>query len=284
MREKQKHSNVGMTIACTVLGCVILAVVIIFFAFRVDPKQVVVEGNVHYTEEEIKQWVMSDFLSQNTILASLFKKDDHVEDIPFIESYDVDYLERSKICITVTEKEVVGYIEENTTCYYFDRAGRIVEVTDGPVMTAEERQREEEMKANETAGTEGESGIAPSIEETPVRNFVPPVRGLAYKIEGDEAGEQKLIVSDPSIFNTMASLKQMINKDNIPPKYVSFDSESNIFLFYESVEIRLGKDVDLEKKMSTLAAIMPKLDGMTGTLLLENYTDSQNGVIFEKKN
>lgn len=284
MSEKQKHSNVGMTVACTVLGCVILAVVIVFVAFRVDPKQVVVEGNVHYTEEEIKQWVMDDFLSQNTILASLFKKDDHVEDIPFIESYDVDYLERNKICITVTEKEVVGYIEENTTCYYFDRDGRIVEVTEGPVMTAEERQQQMDIKENETAGTDGEFGIAPSIEETEVRNFVPPVRGLAYKIETNGEGEKKLIVSDPSIFNTMASLKQMINKDNIPPKYVSFDSESNIFLFYENVEVRLGQDVDLEKKMSTLAAIMPKLDGMAGTLMLENYSDSQNGVVFEKKN
>ena len=44
-----------------------------------------------------------------------------------------------------------------------------------------------------------------------------------------------------------------------------------------------GKDVDLEKKMSTLAAILPKIEGMCGTLMLENYSDSQNGVIFQKK-
>lgn len=286
MREREKRGNVGMTIVCTALGCLIIAIGIVFFAFQVDPKEVVVEGNVHYTEDEIKQWVLDDFISQNTVLASLFKSDDHVEDIPFIESYQVDFLERNKICITVNEKEVVGYVEENQMCYYFDRDGMIVEETEGPVMTAEERMQQEESKQNEEAGTEGEDGIAPSVEETPVKNFVPPVRGLAYTIETTEKnGEtvKRLVVENKSVFNTMASLKQMINKDNIPPEYVTFDEAYNIYLFYDSIEVRLGKDVDLENKMTTLAAILPKIEGMSGTLMLENYSDSQNGVIFQKK-
>lgn len=286
MRERDKSGNIGITIVCTALGCLIIAIGIVFFAFRVNPNEVVVEGNVHYTEDEIKQWVMDDFISQNTILASLLKGDDNVQDIPFIESYQVDFLERNKICITVNEKEVVGYVEENQMCYYFDRDGMIVEETEGPVMTAEERMQQEESKLNEESGMEGEDGIAPSVEETPVKNFVPPVRGLSYTIETTQKNNKTvkhLVIDNKSVFNTMASLKQMINKDNIPPKYVTFDEEYNIYLFYESIEVRLGKDVDLENKMTTLAAILPKIEGMSGTLMLENYSDSQNGVIFQKK-
>lgn len=283
---REKSGNIGMTIACTVMGCLILAIIIVFFTFRVDSDEVVVEGNIHYTEEEIKQWVLDDFISQNTVLASLFKGDKNIEDIPFIESYQVDFLGRNQICITVNEKEVVGYVEEDQICYYFDRDGVVVEETEGPVMTAEERQQQEESKRNEEAGTEGEDGITPSVEETPVKNFVPPVRGLVYTVETTEKNSvtaKRLIVENKSVFNTMASLKQMINKDNIPPEYVSFDEEYNIYLFYDSIEVRLGQDVDLENKMTTLAAIMPKIEGMSGTLMLENYSDSQNGVIFQKK-
>lgn len=286
LREKERSGNLGMTIACTVMGCLIIAVIIVFFAFQVDSKEVVVEGNIHYTDEEIKQWVLDDFISGNTILASLFKGNKHVEDIPFIESYEVDYMERNKICITVNEKEVVGYVEENQMCYYFDRDGVIVEETEGAVMTAEERKQQEESKQNQEAGTEGEEGITPQVEETPVKNYVPPVRGLAYTIESKGEGENQtkhLIVENTSIFNTMASLKQMINKDNIPPEYVSFDEEYNIYLYYDGIEVRLGQDIDLENKMTTLAAIMPKIEGMEGTLMLENYSSIQNGVVFQKK-
>lgn len=284
--QRENGGSYGMTIASTIMGCLILAIIIVFFAFRVDPKETVVEGNVHYTEEEIKKWVLDDFISENTILASLFKEERNVEDIAFIESYQVEYMGRNKICIIVNEKEVVGYVEENSTCYYFDRDGVIVEQTEGPVLTAEERQQQEEMKQNEDAGTQGEDGIAPQVEETAVRNFVPPVRGLAYTIETKDAeGKQSkhLVVENKSVFNTMASLKQMINKDNIPPEYVSFDAEYNIYLFYDDIEVRLGQDVDLENKMTTLAAIMPKIEGMEGTLMLENYSNIQNGVVFQKK-
>ena len=290
MYENETHKGYGMTIACTVLGCLIIAIVVLFTAFRVDPNEVEVEGNIHYTKEEIKKWVLDDFISENTILASLFKGDKNIEDIAFIEAYQVEYMDRNKICIIVDEKEVVGYVEENTKCYYFDRDGAIVEETDGPVLTAEERQMQEERKANEEAGVTGEDGIAPQMEETKIRNFVPPVRGLAYTIETtsgkdvSQASERKrLIVENKTIFNTMASLKQMINKDNIPPEYVYFDEEYNIYLFYEAIEVRLGQDIDLENKMSTLAAIMPKIEGMEGVLKLENYSNIQSGVIFQKK-
>lgn len=283
---KESNSGFGLTIACTIMGCLILAIIIVFFAFRVDSNEVVVEGNIHYTESEIKQWVLDDFVSENTILASLFKGEREVKNIPFIESYQVDYMDRNKICIVVNEKDVVGYIEENTMCYYFDRDGVIVEETEGPVMTAEERLRQEEKKQNEEAGVQNENGIAPEMEETALKNYVPPVRGLAYTIETKEKdGKQikRLVVENALVFNTMASLKQMINKDNIPPEYVSFDQEYNIYLFYEDIEVRLGQDVDLEKKMTTLAAIMPKIKNMEGTLMLDNYSSIQNGVIFQKK-
>lgn len=286
-RKEEKGGSLFLTIASTVMGFLIIAIIAVFFLFQVE--EVVVEGNVHYTEEEIKQTVMIDFVSENTILASLFKRNVKINDTAFIESIHVDYMDRNKICITVNEKDVVGYVEDDDgICYYFNRDGLVVEETEGPVMTAEERMQMEESKNNESAGEEGEDGITAFVEETPVKNFVPLVKGLEYTIqeknpEKEKSSEKEIVVDNMTVFNTLASLKQMINKDNIPPEYVEFDAEYNIYLIYESIEVRLGQDVDLENKMSTLAAIMPKLEGMSGTLMLENYSSIQSGVIFQKK-
>ena len=72
-----------------------------------------------------------------------------------------------------------------------------------------------------------------------------------------------------------------MNKDNIPPEYISFDEYDNLTLYYENIEVRLGQEENLEIKMTALASIMPNVEGMSGILHLESYTSVNNDVIFE---
>ncbi len=267
-------------IAGIVFGIIVIALLCCIFLFEV--KYVVVEGNIHYTDEEIKTMVLDDWVSANSILVSFVKNDEKIENVPFLDSIQIDYMSRNTIRIRVNEKFIVGYVEQDQKYWYFDQDGIVVENAAGLVMTAEERIMLSESQSEEIAG-DGESEMQDSIvaveAEMPVKNYVPLVKGLEFG--SVEVGEE-LKVKNSKVFNTLASLNQMINKDDIPPKYVYFDEDSNLFLFYENIEVRLGQDENLENKMSTLAAIMPKIEDMSGTLLLENYSSIQSGVIFQK--
>lgn len=279
-RKRKKNKGLILVVIFTIIGFLFIAFGSMILLFKVE--EVVVDGNIHYTQEEIQKKVLNDYVSENTILASLFKRNEKIEGLRFVDSIQVNFVSQNKICVIVNEKEVAGYVEDGEKCYYFNHEGMIEEITKGPVATAEERAKDEADKNNASAGEEGEDGITPYIEETPLKHFIPLVRGLKYTIEETEDGK-KLVVDNFTIFNTLASLKKMLNKDSLPPEYVFVDADYNISLFYENIEVRLGKDVDLENKIATLAAIMPKIENMSGTLILENYSTTQNGVIFQRK-
>ena len=144
-------------------------------------------------------------------------------------------------------------------------------------MTADERiAKEHQEQIREQAEAEGVTAVAADII---VKNFVPEVRGFSF--DHVLLGEQ-LPVEDESIFNTLYSMNQMMNKDNIPADFVMFDSEYNVYLYYGDIQVCLGQDDMLEEKMATLASIMPQMEGMSGTLHLENYSNVKSGIVFKK--
>ena len=264
-----------------------------FFVFRVE--HVVVEGNIHYTDEEIKDMILDDFISQNTLLVSLLRSKENVANVSFLESVQVDYVNYNTIRIIVNEREVVGYMEYEDHYWYFDGEGMIVKETDNVVLTAKERVLVQESQ-NPSESEDSQAVAA----ETTVENYIPLVKGLELKEpekESEEDSEEnsdtdkeeeplvqegkKLNVTNISAFQTIATITTFVNKDNIPPEYISFDEYDNLTLYYENIEVRLGQEENLEIKMTALASIMPNVEGMPGILHLESYTSVNNDVIFE---
>jgi len=76
--------------------------------FRVQ--NVSVEGNVHYTSEEIEAMVLTDRLSYNSLYLSLKYRNKEIRDIPFIETMSVRVDSPDSITIRVYEKSVAGYV------------------------------------------------------------------------------------------------------------------------------------------------------------------------------
>lgn len=248
------------------------AVLGFLYGFRV--KTVTVEGNIHYTEDEVKEMVMTGFLGDNSLALSITKREVAYTDVPFLNTIQVRMTGRDSIRIRVNEKSVVGYVEYDSAYWYFNRDGIVVERCDTPAMTAEERiAKEESINAAENGGG---STIAAEIT---TRNYVPEVRGFSF--EQVVLGEQ-LPVEDDSIFNSLYSINQMMNKDNIPSDFVLFDQDYNIYLYYGTAVVQLGQDDRLEEKMTVLASIIPKMKGMSGVLHLEKYTGDSGQVVFEK--
>lgn len=241
------------------------------YGFRV--KTVTVEGNIHYTEDEVKEMVMEGFLGDNALALSITKREVAYTDVPFLNTIQVRMTGRDSIRIRVNEKSVVGYVEYDSAYWYFNRDGIVVERCDTPAMTAEERIAKEESI---NAAEDSETTVAAQIT---TQNYVPEVRGFSF--EQVVLGEQ-LPVEDSSIFNSLYSINQMMNKDNIPSDFVLFDEEYNIYLYYGTAEVRLGQDDRLEEKMTVLASIVPQMKGMSGVLHLEKYTGVSGQVVFEK--
>ena len=103
---------------------IILAIILgigyyVLDTYRIET--VYVEGNVHYTEEEVKSIVMDGVLGDNSLYLSLKYKNKGVENIPFVDVMDVTILSPDTIKISVYEKALAGYF------MYFDKDGYVVE-------------------------------------------------------------------------------------------------------------------------------------------------------------
>lgn len=81
-------------------------------------RTVYVEGNVHYTEDEIMEIVMSGPLGDNSLYLSLKYRDRGIQDIPFVDVMNVSILAPDTIKITVYEKALAGYVKYLDTYMY----------------------------------------------------------------------------------------------------------------------------------------------------------------------
>ena len=111
--------------ACAAAVVVLLALLLFFALFKVDSVSVV--GSTRYSDEELRQMAMGSPLDSNTLLAIWFHRHQEAEDIPFVESFDLEMLDSHSIRIHVNEKEIVGYVARDGQKMYFDKDGNVVE-------------------------------------------------------------------------------------------------------------------------------------------------------------
>ncbi|HCT90543.1 MAG TPA: cell division protein FtsQ, partial [Lachnospiraceae bacterium] len=65
---------------------------------------VYVEGNIHYSNEEIMDMVMTGTLGDNSLYLALKYKNKGVDNVPFVQTMDVKILSPDTIKITVYQK------------------------------------------------------------------------------------------------------------------------------------------------------------------------------------
>ena len=74
-----------------ILGALtVLLSVVYFLLVHFEVKNVVVEGNKHYSAKEIQDMIMTGYLGDNSLYLSLKYKKKEIENIPFIETMDVE--------------------------------------------------------------------------------------------------------------------------------------------------------------------------------------------------
>ncbi len=214
-----------------------------FFIRTYTVGTVYVEGNVHYTEDEIKEIVMAGPLGHNSLYLSLKYKNKGVEGIPFVDVMDVTILSPDTIRISVYEKALTGYVKYLDSCMYFDKDGYVVES---------------------------------SAEVSP---GVPQITGLSF--DHIVLGEQ-LPVEDPAVFQSILNMTKLLDKYELSSDKIYFQSNGNITLFFGNVKASLGSGgSDLEDKLMILPKLLPSLEGCSGTLQMENYSENGGRYIFQ---
>ncbi len=336
LKRIRRKRNKRIITVCSVLGSIFIAVLAFFTVFHV--KEVKIAGNTRYSDEMILQYVQDDFVLTNTVLASWFRKSIPVEDIPFMESLDIEVLNKNTIRIYVNEKQIVGYVVDNEQKLFFDKNGYVLEImsmTEAEIQSVQEElgrfellRMEEEGMLPETGTPDGENpdGETPdqetSDQETPNEENpdgatsdegnmeaegtdLEPTEG-ALEEESEESNveveapqvpwifgldmqelsaDNRIIVGDSSVFNTLQGIWRISSKYKVIPERVLLDEEYNITLVYQKGMIlcQLGPDLILEEKITRVAAIMENLVDKVGILHLEEYDIGTEGIIFSQE-
>ena len=100
-----------------------------------------------------------------------------------------------------------------------------------------------------------------------VMDGVPMIKGLSFD---SLTMHQALTVKDPEIFQTILRITQLLDK---------YDSE--LYLKLGDVTVALGTGDYLDEKVSRLKKLEADLEGKSGTLHMENYTDESTHISLE---
>lgn len=241
-RDRMSLGTIGKIMLPLVLLLVVLGGACYYIVKNYTVHTVYVEGNVHYTNEEVMDMVMEGYYGNNSLLLSLKYKNRSVENIPFVEKMDVSVVDPHTIKIEVYEKALAGYVEYLDRYMYFDRDGIVVE-----------------------SSTERTGGI-------------PLVTGLSFD---HVVLYQPLPVEDPGIFQDILNITQLVNKYELSVDRIFFGSDETLTLYFGGVKASLGRRENLEEKIMELQYMLPSLEGKSGTLRMENYTEETKTITFE---
>ena len=241
--NRRRNSRKGLWFAVVFLLILLLAWIVMKERYTV--RNVTVEGNIHYTKEEITQLVMKGPFGENSLYLTLRFRNREITNVPFVDVMDVQIVSADTIHITVYEKALAGYVRYMDTNMYFDREGYVVECSD--------------------VITEG----------------VPRVAGLQF--EHMVLGE-RLPVRDPEVFDSIMDLTRLLTKYDLEADNIFFHSSGEITLYFGGIKVALGDDPSrLENKMKLLPQFLQNLEGEKGTLRMEKLTEDKTDVSFRRE-
>lgn len=248
MTQKEKKSGKKKSFGKKSLAVLILALLLFvggLFLYSVRITEVRIEGNSHYTEEEVEAMLFPEARDKITAFCFLDQRFGEKKDLPFIQTYEMNFLDMHSVEIILYEKSIVGCIEYMGSYMYFDKDGIVVE-----------------------SSSEKEADI-------------PLVTGLTFE---RIALYQELPVPKREVFEEILNLTQLLKIYEIPVAQIYFDARSQATLTMADgtgedggpqnlagVKVLLGDRQDMEEKISELKSQAPHLSGLSGTLHLENY-------------
>ena len=245
MKKKKKKlvlKNVLVT-AISVIAAIGSLILIIWNVFTVT--KVEVEGNHLYDEIVIKDAVLNDEHSWNTLYVFLKYTFMETEKIPFIDTMEIAMKDVNTLQIKVYEKGLLGYlyiptINQNA---YFDKDGLVTETSER---------------------------LIPNV---------PLIEGIACT---EVILHEKLPIEN-TYLRQLLTLTQGLKRKELQPDSIVYGVENEPVLKYGDVSVYLGSLELLTQKIERLEQILPSLEGKSGILHLEKWTEDTTNTIFKVK-
>ena len=221
----------------------LLTLGIYYFLQKFTIRNVTVDGSTHYTKEEIIDMVMKSPEDRISLVLSMKYHNKSITDIAFIQSIEVNVVSADSIHIQVYEKALAGYVEYLGQYMYFDKDGIVVEAS---------------------------SRIAAGF---------PEITGLHFN---SVVLHSALPVGSSEVFAEVLEITNLLGKYELEVEKIHFNKELQITLYMGNVRVAIGETDKLSEKIMKLRDIAPYLEGLSGTLHLENYKSSSDTFIFTK--
>lgn len=243
-RRRRKRRKVQLYIFLTVALIIALAAYIVIEVFTVE--NVEVEGNEWYSAGQIEEMVLNDEYSWNSLYVTLKYRLIDIGEVPFVDAMEVSLDDPHTVRIKVYEKGILGYLYIPILGQnaYFDKDGFVVETS---------------------------TNIIPGV---------PKVTGVSCS---EVFLYEKLPLEDESILRLLLNLTQTLKKYELEPEEIAFDEKEGAIVYYGNIRVIVGEEEYLSQKIIRLSQILPKLDGMKGTLHLENWTEETTDIVFDKE-
>ncbi len=219
-----------------------VAALVVIKVFTVENVQI--EGNELYEDSMISSTILNDKYSWNSLYVFLKYRIKKVENVPFIDTMDVTLKSPHTLHVTVYEKGIVGYlyVEEAGQNAYFDKDGFVVEMS------------------NDIIGG------------------IPRVEGLSC--DGVVLYEQLPI--GKNITKELLTLTQALKRKELIPDSILYGRDDSPILVYGDIWVQMGSTELLTQKVERIGKILPQLSGESGVLHLENWTEENTNIIFDK--
>uniref|UniRef100_UPI004055E5B3 cell division protein FtsQ/DivIB n=1 Tax=Agathobacter sp. TaxID=2021311 RepID=UPI004055E5B3 len=245
MRGKKRKSAFLKRFFITVFSLAaagLLSVLIIINVFVI--KNVEVEGNKLYDETVITDAVLNDEYSWNTLYVFLKYTIMDTQQIPFIDTMEITMKDPQTLHIEVYEKGLLGYLYIPTINQnaYFDKDGFVTETS-----------------------------------ERKIEN-VPLIEGLAC----DEVVLYEKLPVDSKQLKQILTLTQSLKRKSLEPERILYGVNYEPVLVYGDASVYMGSMELLTQKVERLDKILPSIEGMSGILHLEEWSEENSNIVFEK--
>ena len=245
-KRKVKTAQISTRSIVWMVVIVLLFCILLGVYYYIDKnytiQNVYVEGNSHYTDQEIIEKVMTGKLGHNSLYLNFKYRNQKIEDIPFVSALEVNIVTPDTVRITIYEKSLAGYVTYLGRYMYFDKEGTVVE--------------------SSTVKTDG----------------VPEVVGLTFD---HVVMHEMLPIENADVFSQVLDMTHSLNKYDLKADRIYFDQSYHVTLFFGNVRVQIGDGSSIDEKFSRLQAILPNLEGASGILKMDSFTEETKTFTFQ---
>ena len=245
IKEKRRKARKRKKIAIALLIILLLlaaAALIVIKVFRVE--KVEVEGNELYDAKVIEKAVLNDKYSWNSLYVFLKYRFVDTKKVPFVDTMEITLKDPQTLHIKVYEKGIMGYlyISSIDENAYFYKDGLVVDTS------------------------------SKVIDGTPQIIGIDCDKVVLY---------EKLPIGNAKL-REILTLTQALKRNSLIPDSITYGVANEPLLAYGKIKVEMGSLELLTQKVERLAKIKPSLEGMDGTLHLENWTEETTNIVFDK--